>query len=48
MKVVVTRKLPFDVRNYFSDVELFYNDSDKPIDREVLKRELADTDAVPR
>ncbi|MFP4231245.1 MAG: 2-hydroxyacid dehydrogenase [Spirochaetaceae bacterium] len=46
MKVVVTRKLPFDVRDYFSDVELFYNDSDKPIDREVLKRELADAEGL--
>ncbi len=46
MKVVVTRKLPFDVRDYFSDVDLFYHESDEPIPREVLEREVADADGL--
>ena len=46
MKVVVTRKLPFDVREYFSDVDLFYHESDEPIPREVLEREIADADGL--
>ncbi|MFW6223728.1 MAG: 2-hydroxyacid dehydrogenase [Spirochaetota bacterium] len=46
MKVVVTRKLPFDVREYFSDVDLFYHDSEEPIPREVLEREVADADGL--
>mgnify|MGYP006272389033 CR=1 FL=1 len=46
MKVTVTRKLPFDVRSYFEGFELFYHESDEPLPREVLERELADSDGL--
>jgi lactate dehydrogenase-like 2-hydroxyacid dehydrogenase len=46
MKVVVTRKLPFDVREYFSDVELYYHDSEDPMPRDDLEREIADADGL--
>jgi lactate dehydrogenase-like 2-hydroxyacid dehydrogenase len=46
MKVVVTRKLPFDVRAYFSDLELYYHESDEAMPREDLEREIADADGL--
>ncbi len=46
MKVVVTRKLPFDVRSHFADFELFYHESDEPLERERLVGELQDADGL--
>ena len=46
MKVVVTRKLPFDVRNHFAGFDLFYHESQEPLARERLEQELQDADGL--
>ena len=45
-KVIVTKKLPFDIEESFKNYNLVYNKSSEPIRRDELQKELFDADAI--
>ncbi len=45
-KVVVTQKLPYPVEKNLSGFKLFYNSKDEQLSRDILLREITDTDGL--
>ncbi|AEI15495.1 Glyoxylate reductase [Flexistipes sinusarabici DSM 4947] len=45
-KIIVTKKLPFDIEDSFKNYDLIYNKSSEPLSEDELQRELYDADAV--
>jgi lactate dehydrogenase-like 2-hydroxyacid dehydrogenase len=46
MKILVTAKVPFDVREYLKGHEVDYNDSDKPLSPKELMKRAKDADGI--
>lgn len=46
MKILVTRKLPYDVVSAFQDHELIYNDEDRPLSHDELLAFIPEVDAM--
>lgn len=46
MKILVTQKLPFDVKSYLKSFEVIYNDTDKQMTKKELKEKIVDVDGI--
>lgn len=46
MKILVTQKLPFDVKSYLKNFEVIYNDTDKQMTKKELKEKIVDVDGI--
>jgi lactate dehydrogenase-like 2-hydroxyacid dehydrogenase len=46
MKILVTQKLPFDVKGYLKNFEVIYNDTDKQMTKKELKEKIVDVDGI--